>query len=452
VFNSRTIVFAEQQVDGGSNREALQVEKVEALGTRREPGDGFERGVLQSIGKEKRKSENLSVDMASSLMVASSGTALKNVNARSRSCKTKSAKCSGSVHNLPLLNMPEDMNNDRDAVLSFAQELRRACSESGFFYLKPPKSIFGEEENREIFEAAESFFALSMEEKMKMDYAKSPQFRGYVSLGLENTKGKIDAREQVEFGVNSAPKRSEDMTHFYERLVGPNQYPSPEFEETMEKFIERMDGISRQLTRYLALSLGLEEIYFDHMFAEQPNMQMKICRYPPPSIANSESSFGVGPHTDTSFVSILLQDDVGGLQVEVEKNVWIDARPIEGYFVVNIGEMLQIMTGGYYKATPHRVLSPPSSIENNARLSIPYFWNPRLDFVAKEDGEIVKKGWTTTDEDIESHDNSAMSNRIINVYGENAFKSLARSHPQVFAKHHPDLLVRSDGTIEERKI
>ena len=114
-------------------------------------------------------------------------------------------------------------------------------------------------------------------------------------------------------------------------------------------------------------------------------------------------------------MSILLQDDVGGLQVEVEKNVWIDARPIEGYFVVNIGEMLQIMTGGYYKATPHRVLSPPSSIENNARLSIPYFWNPRLDFVAKEDGEIVKKGWTTTDEDIESHDNSAMSNRIINV-------------------------------------
>ena len=151
-------------------------------------------------------------------------------------------------------------------------------------------------------------------------------------------------------------------------------------------------------------------------------------------------------------MSILLQDDVGGLQVEVEKNVWIDARPIEGYFVVNIGEMLQIMTGGYYKATPHRVLSPPSSIENKARLSIPYFWNPRLDFVAKEDGEIVKKGWTTTDEDKESHDNSAMSNRIINVYGENAFKSLARSHPQVFAKHHPDLLVRSDGTIEERKI
>ena len=70
------------------------------------------------------------------------------------------------------------------------------------------------------------------------------------------------------------------MTHFYERLIGENQYPSNEFEETMEKFIDRMDAISRQLTRYLALSLELEETYFDYMFAEQPNMQMKICKYP----------------------------------------------------------------------------------------------------------------------------------------------------------------------------
>ena len=70
------------------------------------------------------------------------------------------------------------------------------------------------------------------------------------------------------------------MTHFYERLIGKNQYPSNEFEETMEKFIDRMDAISRQLTRYLALSLELEETYFDYMFAEQPNMQMKICKYP----------------------------------------------------------------------------------------------------------------------------------------------------------------------------
>jgi len=315
--------------------------------------------------------------------------------------------------------MPDD-DASGESREAFARDLRRACSESGFFYLKPPKSLFGEEENEEIFEAAKSFFALSMEEKMKMDYANSPQFRGYVSLGLENTRGKIDAREQVEFGVHSAPKRK-DMTHFYERLIGKNQYPSNEFEET----------------------------YFDYMFAEQPNMQMKICKYPI-AIDGGESSFGVGPHTDTSFVSILLQDDVGGLQVEIEKDAWIDATPIEGYFVVNIGEMLQIMTGGYYKATPHRVLSPTSKSidENKARLSIPYFWNPRLDFVAKEDGEITKKGFSTA---VEEQSETSNENRIINAYGENAFKSLARSHPKVFAKHHPDLLVRSDGTIEKKK-
>ena len=88
----------------------------------------------------------------------------------------------------------------------FARDLRRACSESGFFYLKPPKSLLRKRAEA-IFEAAKSFSRSRWKEKMKMDYANSPQFRGYVSLGLENTRGKIDAREQVEFGVHSAPKR-----------------------------------------------------------------------------------------------------------------------------------------------------------------------------------------------------------------------------------------------------
>ena len=388
-------------------------------------------------------SSSSSSSLASGMMKSESTRGWKS---RRRWPLESAKKC--SARDLPLLDMPDD-DASGESREAFARDLRRACSESGFFYLKPPKSLFGEEENEAIFEATKSFFALSMEEKMKMDYANSPQFRGYVSLGLENTRGKIDAREQVEFGVHSAPKRRKDMTHFYERLIGENQYPSNEFEETMEKFIDRMDAISRQLTRYLALSLELEETYFDYMFAEQPNMQMKICKYPI-AIDGGESSFGVGPHTDTSFVSILLQDDVGGLQVEIEKDAWIDATPFEGYFVVNIGEMLQIMTGGYYKATPHRVLSPTSKSidENKARLSIPYFWNPRLDFVAKVDGEITKKGFSTA---VEEQSETSNENRIINAYGENAFKSLARSHPKVFAKHHPDLLVRSDGTIEKKK-
>ena len=91
-------------------------------------------------------------------------------------------------------------------------------------------------------------------------------------------------------------------------------------------------------------------------------------------------SFGVGAHTDSGYLSILLQDDVGGLQVQNGEGEWIEAPPLPGCMVVNLGEMLQLCTGGYYLATPHRVVSRPSS-ENKDRISVPYFWNPRLDAV-----------------------------------------------------------------------
>ena len=325
---------------------------------------------------------------------------------------------------LPLLEMPDDEDGDEKRKI-FVRDLRDACSSVGFFYLKPSRKMFSTE--KEIFELANAFFALPIEEKMRIDYANSAQFRGYVSLGLENTKGKIDAREQIEFGVHR--KEIDKVTNFYERLVGPNQYPSQIFEQTIGAFIEEMDAISRQLTKYLALSLDQNENYFDDMFVD-PNMQMKICKYPP--ISEPSTGFGVGKHTDSGFFSILLQDDVGGLQIAVDdqKQEWIDASPVDGYFVVNIGEMLEMISNSNYRATPHRVLSP----KDRPRISVPYFWNPRLDFVAKE---LIKTEISNDDD-----------NKLINVYGENAFKSLARSHPKVFGKHHPDLIVKSDGTME----
>ena len=97
----------------------------------------------------------------------------------------------------------------------------------------------------------------------------------------------------------------------------------------------------------------------------------------------------VGAHTDSGFLSLLLQDDVGGLQVMNGAGEWVDAPPVENTLVVNLGEMLQLATRGYYLATPHRVLLPEPSPEHGvrdehrARLSVPYFWNPRLEYVCE---------------------------------------------------------------------
>jgi isopenicillin N synthase-like dioxygenase len=201
----------------------------------------------------------------------------------------------------------------------------------------------------------------------------------------------------VEFGVEAdAPDAtalaSPDVPP-YRRLVGPNQWPDPAtapgFKPAVVDFLNSMEELSMRIMELLAISLDLSGDYFQPSFGEDPNVQMKMARYPPaPASSEDRDSgdassnagegvgcFGVGAHTDSGYLSILLQDDVGGLQVQNGDGDWIDAPPLPGCMVVNLGEMLQLCTRGYYLATPHRVVSRPCSTRRD-RISVPYFWNP----------------------------------------------------------------------------
>lgn len=209
-----------------------------------------------------------------------------------------------------------------------------------------------------------------------------------------------------------------------------------------------METLSRTIMRCLAISLDLEETYFHETFGDCPNVQMKICSYPPKA-----AGFGVGPHTDSEYLSLLVQDQVGGLQVQNGEGEWIHAPPIPGTIVVNLGEMIQLLTNGYYLATPHRVMNVSS---DTARLSVPMFWNPRLDFKLTPIDPLPETlEWNRSRPAPEtlcltkSHTkkNGSGANTLFDVYGLNVFKSLARSHPEVMRQHHPDLKVLDDGSI-----
>ncbi|MCS5733933.1 isopenicillin N synthase family dioxygenase [Herbiconiux daphne] len=312
---------------------------------------------------------------------------------------------------------------------AFRTELREATHDYGFFYLV--NTGVPDELIDRVMVTARRFFDLPEADKLAIENLKSPHFRGYTRVGGELTQGKVDWREQIDIGTEREPVALTPDTPAYLRLEGPNQWPAalPELREVVTEWYDALTRVSLTLLRAWALSLGADEHVFDAAFAERPSTLIKIVRYPGKS--DPEPKQGVGAHKDSGVLTLLLvEPGKGGLQVEKDGQ-WIDAPPLPGAFVVNIGELLEVATNGYLKATVHRVISPRIGDD---RISIPFFYSPALDAtipVLPLPPELAAEATgVTADPD----------NPIFRTYGENAFKSRLRAHPDVAAIHHGDIL------------
>jgi isopenicillin N synthase-like dioxygenase len=300
-------------------------------------------------------------------------------------------------------------------------QLREAAHDSGFFYLVghgvPRHRMDG------VLALAREFFALPLDAKNEISQLNSPQFRGYSRIGGELTNGKVDWREQIDIG----PERPViDGADGYWRLQGPNLWPSTPagFRTAFEEWAATLSDVGIRLLRHWAVSLGAAKDTFDAAFADRPATLIKVVRYP----GTSDTSQGVGVHKDSGVLTLLLLEQGSeGLQVEVDAGKWIDVPPLPDGLIVNIGELLEVATGGYLRATRHRVLAPPSGTD---RVSIPFFLNPALDAtvpIISLPAELaaLSRG-VEADPD----------NPIFNTYGENAWKSRTRAHPDVAELHH----------------
>ena len=140
-----------------------------------------------------------------------------------------------------------------------------------------------------------------------------------------------------------------------------------------------MTRLGHALISGIALSLGLEESYFADRYTSDPFILFRIFNYPPSAgVPEGEKAWGVGEHTDYGVLTILKQDGSGGLQVK-SRSRWVEAPPVAGSFVCNIGDMLDRMTRGLYRSTPHRVRNPSA----RDRLSFPFFFDPNFDAEVK---------------------------------------------------------------------
>jgi isopenicillin N synthase-like dioxygenase len=333
------------------------------------------------------------------------------------------------ISTLPLLALSR-LDAGPLARAAFLRELRATARDVGFFYLVGHGIKVAE--MAAVRDAARQFFALPDADKLAVEMINSPHFRGYTRIGREITRGKPDWREQFDIHAERPALPQDDGAPAWRRLQGPNQWPAspPGFRETLLGWQARLTEVAIGIVRALVESLGQPADALDEIFADAPNQAMKIIRYP--GVAEGRDDQGGGPHKDSGLLTLVLQDAERGLQVETAQG-WIDAAPIPGAFVINIGELLELASNGYLKATRHRVVSPPSGAE---RISVAFFLGARLDatvpLLALPPALAGEAHGPASDP----------QNPLFREVGQNYLKGRLRSHPDVAEKYYAHLGVR----------
>ncbi|MFD8594846.1 isopenicillin N synthase family dioxygenase [Kitasatospora sp. NPDC059646] len=307
------------------------------------------------------------------------------------------------------------------------RELREAATGVGFFQLVGHGVTPAE--TADLTSAMRAFFALPEADRLSVSNLNSPHFRGYTRTGDERTGGSRDWRDQLDIGTELPPHVPAPGEPAYWWLEGPNQWPAalPELRTAALHWISRLDGVAHRLLHELLASIGARPDFYDDVFAPHPHLRLKLVRYP--GTAPDGAAQGVGTHKDYGFITLLLQDSVGGLQVERPDRTFLDVPPMEGAFVVNLGELLEVATDGYLKATSHRVVSPAGARE---RFSVPFFYNPRLDaHITPLDFPHAHHAPGATQDP---------ANPLHADFGFNELKGYTRAHPEVTQRHHAELL------------
>ncbi len=259
-----------------------------------------------------------------------------------------------------------------------ACEIQAACRSSGFFYVTGHGVVAACV--AELERASHVFFGLPFAQKMRIAMRHGGlAWRGYFPVGGELTSGAPDQKEGIYFGTELPANHPRVLANT--PLHGANLWPAavPELQGPVMEYMRATTRAAQALLRGVALSLQLPADYFVQNYTAEPTVLFRIFHYPPPTRAetpSADSAWGVGEHTDYGLLTLLAQDRLGGLQVRSE-GCWIDAPPIEGALVCNIGDMLDRLTGGWYRSTPHRV----KNTSGESRLSFPLFFDP--DFAAE---------------------------------------------------------------------
>lgn len=276
---------------------------------------------------------------------------------------------------IPVIDVAALTTGEANAMARLADEFATAYGATGFGYIVNHGIDPGLTQS--VFDASARFHALPDAAKLAVELNRL--HRGFIPINTStdvNSKlAEVKRPNQSESFMmmrEDGPDAPEVLAGAY--LAGPNKWPDLEgFRETVTGYHDALCGLGRKLMAVAARSLGADPAEVMPAF-ERPTTWLRLLHYPPTPPSSPEDLYGSAPHTDFGCLTILAQDDVGGLQVQTPAGQWIDAPVIPGAFVVNVGDMLHRLSNGRLLSTPHRVINR----SGRERFSCPFFFDPNV--------------------------------------------------------------------------
>ncbi|KZT28761.1 2OG-Fe-II oxygenase [Neolentinus lepideus HHB14362 ss-1] len=286
------------------------------------------------------------------------------------------ARTDSTFEEIPIIDLKDATSTDPQARRALADKIRDASINVGFLYVK--NHGISDEVIEGAVKAADTFFKLPLETKMALDIHKTSNFKGYTALLGENTdpENRGDMHEGFDIGWEEMKAIPKDQRDGDGAMSGTNVWPAdlPGFREAVLTYYHAGIRLGKLLFPLFAMALDVPEHFFDDK-TTKPAAIMRLLYYPPQTGVVDDRVIGIGAHTDYECFTILWQDQVQALQVLNANGKWIDAVPIPGTLVINLGDQFARWTNDVFKSTKHRAVNR-SGVE---RYSIPLFFGSDYD-------------------------------------------------------------------------
>jgi isopenicillin N synthase-like dioxygenase len=271
-----------------------------------------------------------------------------------------------------------DIDRSEAALREVAAAVAAACTGSGFFYLAghgiPAADVAA------VFEANRRFHARPLDEKLPIKLNRWHRgYQPFATTTLVSSARFAPARYANQMESFFIRHEIPPDTPGYGRGIfdGPNQWPAddPAFRDVVTRFDAAFRALGHRLLRVFGVAVGESPDFFAPAFAPA-STTLRLIHYPPAPATRPADLYGIHPHTDYGFLTLLAQDDVGGLEIRRPDGTWIPATPIPDTFVINVGDALARWTNAYFNSTPHRVINLSA---NRDRYSVAMFFDPHVD-------------------------------------------------------------------------